>query len=389
MPDIEELIGQINNEVDLETFGADDDSFGGGGFNTNQPHFNSAGHQAFRNSLTNEQGIKEPQPNMVTGSDGNSYEKTGIIVNLSDDDSFTPHISMLHPKDLENIKKPVSDNIPDGIPPEEMIYNEVDMETYCGEDDDHFEGEVSSTGMRKEFNFDDEDDFEVDPQLVFEEKRSKTKRVSTGEVEDDYWEKLKKKHSKTVVKGAAPYHLRVGGFDPEKEMELLNHDLTPNGNPFKQQVIGAVDTDFSYGDGDVGSSEGSADGSVGGDSGASGGSVGGESLNKNNYTKLFESLIDMIGFKVTKKDNSYLVEDLYTDGNAFNCSCTKDIVERLDTYIRDFTILGLQESTGNKLNSYKEWSDWYRDEQKAKYPKSKRDIEYCDLIANHLNDIKL
>ena len=97
----------------------------------------------------------------------------------------------------------------------------------------------------------------------------------------------------------------------------------------------------------------------------------------------------MIGFRVTKKSNeSYLVEDLYTAGNAFNCRCTKEIVERLDNYIRDFTILGLKESTGNAMDSYKDWSEWYNEENRSKYPAQKRDIEYCDLIANHLGDVK-
>lgn len=376
MASIEDLMNQINNDVDLETFVVDDDDFGGRRAKGNTQPI------SFKPTKNERDGLE-----IATNSDGQEYVVTGITLDFSEDDDFNQNFkkshfpAMKHMDDEEVVSSKVL-NYDDQQNPGQAT-NDVDMETFVSEDDDDF-GWHTDESTR--FLDDDDDDKHLVTEDMLEEKRKK-KKISTGEVEDNYWAMLSKKHQKTNVKGSAGWHERVGSFDPEKEMELLNHDLTPQGSPIKNNtVVGSVETDFDYGDI-------SADAEAGADAGAEGGADAGgmgESIDSKKYTKLFESLMDLVGFKVNKlNENEYFVKDLYNPKNTFKTVSVQDVIKNLTPYINDCVILVLQDSTGKKLTSYKDWCKWYGDKERKLFPNHRKEIEYCDLLENHIDNIVL
>ena len=62
------------------------------------------------------------------------------------------------------------------------------------------------------------------------------------------------------------------------------------------------------------------------------------------------------------------------------------ISKALKPYIDDCLIYPLQISTNNNFNNYKDWVDWYTADMQKAFPKCAADIEYCDLLANHLHE---
>ena len=71
------------------------------------------------------------------------------------------------------------------------------------------------------------------------------------------------------------------------------------------------------------------------------------------------------------------------------CTTINDVQDFLNPFIVDCLIIPLQVETGNEFKTCKEWSDWYTPEMEKKYPQCKKDIQYCDLCANHLPECKL
>ena len=258
-------------------------------------------------------------------------------------------------------------------------YNQIDMECSIGEDDEIFDiktpqevsqvdNEVRNYNCIIDLSDDDEDfmvnntehieseDEEIEPEFVSEElldeKRNK-KKVTQGQVEDDYWDRLSKKHKKTNVKGAYNSHFHLTG-DPETNMNDFNH------------MMGTGEATVSSGEG----------------------MSMGESIN-NNYKKLFENLLVITGFKAVKDGDKIILTDLCDMIPEMSCDNETDVVNKLKPYIKDNFITPLQYQTGENFKEPAEWCNWYTKENEEKFPKCKSDIKYCDLIANHLNDIKM
>ena len=260
------------------------------------------------------------------------------------------------------------------------------METdYYDDDDSYLTGSTIRDNIKGTFDFGDDEDEEafLKKELVLEntleEKKSKKQTITSGEVEDDYWEKITKRHAKTNVKGAAGWHERVFSGNPERERELFNHDMNStitSGVADLNSVVGSVETNFDYGTVSAGEST-SGEGSVG----------VGEALDKN-YKALFESLLALAGFKIIPdNDNAYKVIDLCDNRNKFKCKDTDEILNVLNPYLLDCVIYPLQDATGENFETYKEWCDWYKEDICKQYPEQKINIDYCDLLNNHIKEI--
>jgi len=274
---------------------------------------------------------------------------------------------------------------------ENINYNQIDME--CEVPDDYYEdsfilkdsktkveedlieesnSEVTFYGYCADFSDDTnessielEEDYleeEFEPELTSEEllieKKSKTIKTQ-GEVEKDYWDKLSKKHSKSNVKGSYNTSFHFCG-NPEKEMELFNNS------------VDISNTSFANDSSSISCSENI------------------NKKEKNTYQKLFEDLLLITGFSLNKDDEgNYEIKDLCNSLPTVNCKNKEEILNSLNPYIQDTFIFPLQITTGETYNDYSDWCNWYNDEMKEKFPKCQSDIKYCDLIANHLDDVTL
>lgn len=211
-------------------------------------------------------------------------------------------------------------------------------------------------------DFSDDEDL-TEKELVIEDviDEKKKKKVTSSDVEDDYWTKLKSKTNKLNKKSNGIYTHFCG--NPELEKDLFNQAMGDNSINVSSEVS-------------------NVDSSVGISSGFTSCS---ESLNKNNYTNLFENLLYITGFNVVKnKDNSYTLTDLLSN-KEYTCCNKEDVFNNLKPYIDDCFIYPLQIKTNQNFNNCKDWCDWYAN-NKNDYPECNDDISYCDLIANHIID---
>ena len=312
--------------------------------------------------------------NSVTGTDGRELQKhTGIILNFGDDEEVK-----IEPTDIEVIEqKPIVvqsaedlfnqklDSEEVNIPKEFTGYNVIDME--CEVPDDYEEEKpLTNSGAYLDFGDEAEQD-EIDRQLVNEQiveesKRQARAQIDQGDVEDDYYDKLQKKHAASNKKGAYNYHFHFSG-NPKAEAEMFNHDMTPNG-PVPNMVT-ATETACAEA------------------------SAMGESLNPS-YRKLFEDLLLITGCELGDcKDGKCCIKDIYGGAEDKVCTTINDIQDFLNPYVEDCFIIPLQIETGNNFKTCKEWSDWYTPEMQKAYPQCQQDIKYCDLCANHLPECKL
>lgn len=366
------------NEVDLETNFVDDDDMGFGGI------VDEGGYEAAKNR----------DRNLNNSSLEDPYEINKVDLNENPFNSQNQKFRSWNEKGNFNT---LNRNNSNNIAANSSKFDTIDMETDFGEDDDFGIPENKSNYKKlkstKLIDFgDDEDDFnfnekELIDEEALEEKKKKKPIITTGQVEDDYWKKLTQKHLKTNVKGAAGWHERVFAGDPQREMELFNHDMTSAAsNKSNSEVVGSIDTNFDYGDGLINPS---SSGDFGG--GASFSDAGmGESLKSNNYTKLFENLLNLIGFEVTKNnDKTFNLIDKCNKKNKVVCSNKNDIINQLHPYLMDYIIYPLQDNTDQTYTDYKDWCNWYKDDICKNHPNCKQDIIYCDLISNHLNDINI
>ena len=112
-----------------------------------------------------------------------------------------------------------------------------------------------------------------------------------------------------------------------------------------------------------------------------------------NENKLFDDgikkLLNLLGFKVFKNNNTYKLIDLCNFKNKIDCNTKEDVFSQLQPYIMDYIIYPLQNDTEETYDNYVDWCNWYKGENCKKYPNNKDDIIYCDLLANHIKDINL
>ena len=259
-------------------------------------------------------------------------------------------------------------------------YNEIDMDmdydpdldddfsiksvnTFDDFDDESEDRPVrKSVGVFADFNDDDEYEFvngepvlknsapnktiaslfeedEIEPELVSEELLDERKgdMIDQADIEDDYLARLAKRHAKTNKKGSYNTHFRMGG-DPEKDREMLNHDLTPIGNPTHVIPTSIV--------GDGGDVVGvSADVSCG----------CGEAVKCTKKNKLFENLLFITGFDLKPNCNGKLIlTDLTDMVPQIECSDEKEAVLQLKPYINDAIITPLQYTTKQNFNEPEE-----------------------------------
>lgn len=363
------------NEIDMECNIADDDD------------------NSFGDNITDR---GEP----VVMEENRGPVKTGIIIDLSDDDNVKMHrsnesINIPCEKKI-NSESNINNKLNDSI--DYSHINEIDMETtFCEDEDDDLLFNNSHAKLNNDYkpkreyldfgdeeNDYDKDNFEskelVDEDML-EEKRKHRKKVTTGEVEADYWRKMAKKHAATNVKGAYNTHFHIGG-DPEKERKLFNHDITVN---TQHSAADVVSGGFITGVGSGEAGDGAAVAAAGAGEGCS------ESLKlTEQYNKKLTDIFDIIGFDIVKnEDGSYTAIDICDRSNLTTYSDIYSLIAGLEVYIQDCFIYPLQFATGEEFNEPKEWINWYNDENKKKYPKINNDIEYCDLLANHLHDCRL
>lgn len=313
--------------------------------------------------------------------------KTGIIIDLSDDDEIeyreTPDVEVIDSNPLIVQDEQEILNASNGLLGDENLtrsnlsgINEIDMECSVGEDDDDvsFGGSVGIE-KRQPLDLGDEDEevtkLLVDEAVVKQSIQERKNEIDQGVVERDYWKRLQDKHKKSNVKGSYNTHFHFAG-NPELEMDDFNHDNTPKG-----PIPNATNV-HSVGAGDM----------LGGEN--IGGMTGGMGESVNPHKKLFEEVLNIIGFKLDgAKDNKCILKDLYSNATK-ECSSINDIQDFLNPYIEDCFILPLQVTTGENYKTCQDWVNWYKkDGVKAKHPECEKDIVYCDLWANHLGKCDL
>ena len=242
-------------------------------------------------------------------------------------------------------------------------YNQIDLEcNLCDDEDEEFNIENDSLNLEddeKELIFFDSEDDELD---LIQEKKTKKE---IGTVEKDYWKQLSKKHSKTNVKGARGYHEVVFTGDPEENMTSFNHMMNSDVANVGQSSLNAT--------------------------GASSGEGCSETFNKKSeYDKLYENLLFIVGFEVDKKsENEFYLKDTCNLIPDIKCNSRQEVFNQLKPYIDDCFIYPLQYSTKQNFTSCEDWVNWYDEKTKQEFPAINKDIKYCDLIANHIEDINM
>lgn len=229
-------------------------------------------------------------------------------------------------------------------------------------DFDEIDPELVLDDEQDENNFD-----EIDPELVDEDMLDERKgdMIDNAVPTDDYFSRIAKRHKSSNVKGSYNTHFHFSG-NPEREKDLMNHDLTPAATP--------------------GTSLG---GSVPSGGEASGGGEGcGESLKKSRSTKLFENLLFITGFELQPtEDGLYILKDLTDMVPEETCQDQTDALLHLKPYIDDTIITPLQYQTKETFTQPEEWVNWYTPEMQKKFPRCKEDIEYCQMLMDHLKKV--
>lgn len=413
------------NKIDLDFNGYDDDdnSFGG----ISETKIRPIAARPLSDTIKNEDQVDE-----IVDDRNRVPVKTGIIINLNDDENdFNA-----------NMKKHSS------IEPEKYIadakvmnvdlqgtsakgYNEIDMECKYADDTEEEVKAPSSKMIKRRSMFDDDFD---NKELAVEDVTTllPTKKVSVETLEDDYLKELskkfdetdekdldeniesieeqkqpslknilkdlQKKHAQSNKKGAMGMSFHFAG-NPQKEREMFNAGIGKQNDIFPEVDIEVADGSL------IGSENGSIGGSIEGvaaNSGAadvsgegtggadSGAGSGGESLKTTNYSKILKEVFDTIGVDVIKKDDgTLLAKDLFNDNNKVNARNIPELIYALQPFIETCIIIPLSLTTKQNFDSYEDWCSWYTDENKQKFPNSSNEIKYCDLLANHITECEL
>lgn len=298
----------------------------------------------------------------IGADDRNLQIKTGIMISFDDEDNDV--IDKRDPViNTQEQQKIVDDNI-DINKISDM--NLIDMETNVIDDeylDDNPLRNKASVNL-----FDDDINYIDSNKTLVDEKEIDVNEDVSGTIEDDYWKKIQKQHEKSNKKGSYNYNFHLAG-NPELEKDMFNH------------IMGS---DF-----EANASSDETPGDITGTAAASGEASVSEKLeNTNNYTELFKSLLDLIGFEITKYDDLYELKDKYNYLPTTNYKSLKDMFITLDNYFYDLLILPLEMKTSNKSRDYKVWVK-YIDDNKEIHPECANDLKYIDLLANHLDEVKI
>lgn len=229
------------------------------------------------------------------------------------------------------------------------------------------------------------------PDVITDKKLEEKKQPSLKTLLKD----LQKKHAKSNKKGAMSTHFHFAG-NPEMARQMFNAGI---GNQTGGDVFPGMSMDTAaatlVGGGDaVGDSSSSAmGGGISNGGGMSGGGIsaggmsGGEGLETTNYSKILREVFDVIGFDVQKeKDGTLLAKDAYSDNNIVRAKNIEDLIYALQPFIDTCIIIPLSISTKQKFNNYQDWCDWYTAENQKMFPKHATEINYCDLLANHIKE---
>lgn len=303
--------------------------------------------------------------------------------------------------DSESERAPMRVITQDNIGNSEQDYsglNQIDLECNVADDDDDFSSSLITpkTTLKLDFGdeendilfkdelkpkdinyIDDDDEEEVSAgELVLEDSslEEAKKKKTQGEVEADYWKDLSKKHSKTNVKGAYNTSFHFSG-NPAKEAEMFNNGFASDGSssPFSQGLNSASA-------GDVGAA------ASGGDGGGMGEAV--ITSKRTQIQELYEDLLLITGFEVTPvKSDIYKLKDTLNTVPEKECQGKDELKNSLYPYIQDCFIYPLQSQTGEKFETCDDWCKWYTSDKEKEFPQYKKDIQYCDLIANRWNEI--
>lgn len=313
---------------------------------------------------------------VASTDDREVQSKTGIIITFDDDDDV-PVKKIIADTSSQNTEINVKSDFDNFSEETFQDYNSIDMETKYSEDDEEELSTVNSANTKNPIFFDsDEPNGLVSSEILGEGKRT----TSFGEVEDDYWEKLSKKHKNTNKKGAYNTSFHFAG-NPKKEQDMFNHMMGTADSTVDVADLISSDSLLST----AGTTVTGAATAV--SSGEGGGEGCCESIAATDYGKKLNQLFDVIGFEVFKNsDNSYVAIDKCDILPELSVQTLVELVSALKPYIDDCLIYPLQISTNNNFSNYKEWADWYDADMQKAFPKCAGDIEYCDLLANHLHE---
>lgn len=278
-------------------------------------------------------------------------EKTGIMVDLSDDDDVTPVRNF--PKDIQ--KQNSLNNQPTNMDNTsgENVDNYIDMECSYGEDDD-------ADFARKKPVMPEETG------LVLE-KTTKKNYIDQGTVEKDFWDKLQKKHLKSAKKHTfTPPHTHFSG-NPKAEMDMFNADMHTGSIPTTPgAMIGA----------DVGAGESSGAGDAGGSCA--------ESLNKK-INEGLSDVFDIIGFKIIDSGDKLKAVDAYDKNNCYEGKDMSEILFQLKPYVDDYFICPLEVRSKQKFDNYTDWINWYDTNcDKEDLSNCADDITYIKIVAKYI-----
>lgn len=313
-------------------------------------------------------------------------QKTGIMIDLSDDEPLEQIIKCDTNIRDANIK--TSKSLPNINLDNVSSYNEIDLETtsYDDEDEDLMYRLKSNSN---EYYEEDDNIGLVDEDLLAESKKrirkNKDDLSTSGDVEANYWKKISQKHAKSNKRGAYSSSFHFSG-DPEKERDIFNHMMkanTSDASELNAMISNSSDSNFDS-IGDFGSISGES--SFGGEGGSCS-----ESLDANNtcsyYSAILENLFELLGFDVFANSNTtYSAIDICDMVPPIYADSLIDLISELEPIIIDCVIYPLQTMTGESFETAAEWVEWYNSETGAEYPECSSYIEYCDVLANHLNE---
>lgn len=311
------------NEIDLECNVADDDDF----------------------------IVKDVDINTSIGDDREIKSKTGIIINLSDDDVIEKDESV---KDFE------IQNFND----ENNVNFDIDLETDYPDDTEDI------------FNEKELVDETLIPILKSHKKHNNT---NTPKINHDYWNNIAKKHKSSNKKGSYNTNFHFAG-NPEEDAEFFNHIMgtdTGSTNNTSSNSVDAIDVSNISSDASLGFCE-SID------------IIQDDTKSEKIFSDKFDKFLYVLGFEALKNsDNSFTVLDLANPDNDFECQNISDMIKSLEPYIYDCIIIPLQIKTNQSLSNCKEWDNWYKNLDQAsvdKYIDCQDELQFCDLITNHLDE---
>lgn len=257
-------------------------------------------------------------------SERNLVRHTGVMISFDDDDSETIVQKPIVVSEVSDLGHKETAELPmDGA------INAIDMECSIGEDDDFDTPKLSQPSEKDPEDFSEK---ELVNDLVIEESSETNHLIDQGTVEDDYYNKLKRKHQATNKKGAYNWHFHFAG-NPKLEMDDFNKGFGR-----------------SEGSGKIAAAPVVADGPSMATDGLSFGEQKCDDTAK--YSKLFEELLDITGFAlVDNTDKACKFKDTYA-GTEKICNNLDEVKEFLDPYIQDFFIIPLEVETQQNFPSY-------------------------------------